>query len=218
MQVSPGRCLRGAGGCESLRRVPGEPVPDDAAGLRAANARLRAVVEAKDGQGAMLTAALERERRLELRLAEVERRLLRMGNPEWHPGPQPGRARRRGDRGFGCGKLVPDREHGSQRKALESAIWTTAGGSARTHRPGEPGGAHGGRPSRHHRGLGPHSSHLGHLPRPAPNIGAVHDAAVTEVVILPDGTGLSCGDDGKLSPGTQLTVPYRTAVILRPAG
>jgi hypothetical protein len=59
MQVSPGRCLRGAGGCESLRRVPDEPVPDDAAGLRAANARLHAVVEAKDGQVAMLTAALD---------------------------------------------------------------------------------------------------------------------------------------------------------------
>ena len=59
--------------------MPDEPVPDDAAGLRAANARLRAVVEAKDGQVAALTAALEasleRERRLELRLAEVERRL-----------------------------------------------------------------------------------------------------------------------------------------------
>ena len=59
--------------------MPDEPVPDDAAGLRAANARLRAVVEAKDGQVAMLTAALEaaleREQRLELRLAEVERRL-----------------------------------------------------------------------------------------------------------------------------------------------
>ena len=34
-----------------------------------------AVVEAKDGQVAVLTAALERERRLGLRLAEVERRL-----------------------------------------------------------------------------------------------------------------------------------------------
>jgi transposase len=55
--------------------VPDEPVPDDAAGLRAANARLRAVVGAKDEQVAMLTAALDRERRLELRLAEVERRL-----------------------------------------------------------------------------------------------------------------------------------------------
>jgi transposase len=59
--------------------VPDEPVPDDAAGLRAANARLRAVVEAKGEQVAALTAALdaavERERRLELRLAELERRL-----------------------------------------------------------------------------------------------------------------------------------------------
>jgi len=59
--------------------VPDEPVPGDAAGLRAANARLRAIVEAKDEQVAALTAALEasleRERRLELRLAEVERRL-----------------------------------------------------------------------------------------------------------------------------------------------
>jgi hypothetical protein len=55
--------------------VPDEPVPDDAAGLRAANARLRAVVEAKDGQVAVLKAALEREPRLGLRLADVERRL-----------------------------------------------------------------------------------------------------------------------------------------------
>jgi transposase len=59
--------------------VPDEPVPDDVAGLRAANARLRAAVGAKDEQVAALTAALEasleRERRLELRLAEVERRL-----------------------------------------------------------------------------------------------------------------------------------------------
>ena len=59
--------------------MPDEPVPGDAAGLRAANARLRAIVESKDAQVAALTAALEasleRERRLELRLAEVERRL-----------------------------------------------------------------------------------------------------------------------------------------------
>jgi transposase len=54
-------------------------VRDDAAGLRAANAGLRALVEAKDAQIAALRAdlgaALERERRLGLRLAEVERRL-----------------------------------------------------------------------------------------------------------------------------------------------
>jgi transposase len=59
--------------------VPGEPAADDAGGLRAANAQLRAIVETKDAQVAVLTAALEasleRERRLEVRLAEVERRL-----------------------------------------------------------------------------------------------------------------------------------------------
>ena len=59
--------------------MPREPVPDDAAGLRAANARLRAVIGAKDAEIAGLRAeadaARERERRLELRLAELERRL-----------------------------------------------------------------------------------------------------------------------------------------------
>jgi transposase len=59
--------------------VPDEPLPDDAAGLRAANARLRAVAEARDAEIAVLRAGLdaarERERRLELRLAELERRL-----------------------------------------------------------------------------------------------------------------------------------------------
>ena len=58
--------------------MPDEPVPDDAAGLRAANAGLRSVVEAKDAEivllRAGLEAALDRER-LELRLAELERRL-----------------------------------------------------------------------------------------------------------------------------------------------
>jgi transposase len=71
--------LPGDGGCGSLRRVPDEPVPDDAAGLRAANAGLRSVVEARDAENALLRAELdaarERERRLELRLAELERRL-----------------------------------------------------------------------------------------------------------------------------------------------
>ena len=59
--------------------MPDEPVPDDAAGLRAANARLREVLGAKDAEigmlRAVLNAARERERRLELRLAELERRL-----------------------------------------------------------------------------------------------------------------------------------------------
>jgi transposase len=59
--------------------VPDEPVPDDAAGLRAANARLRAVVEARAAEIEVLRADLdagrELRRRQELRLAELERRL-----------------------------------------------------------------------------------------------------------------------------------------------
>jgi hypothetical protein len=59
--------------------VPDDPVPDDAAGLRAANARLRAVVEAKAAQIEVLRAELDAERELrrrqELRVAELERRL-----------------------------------------------------------------------------------------------------------------------------------------------
>ena len=59
--------LIGSGGCGSLRRVPDDSLPDDAAGLRAANAGLRAVVEAKAaeiaGLRAELDAARERERR-----------------------------------------------------------------------------------------------------------------------------------------------------------
>ena len=47
--------------------------------LRELLARLRAVVEAKDSENAVLraelSAALDRERRLELRIAELERRL-----------------------------------------------------------------------------------------------------------------------------------------------
>jgi len=58
--------------------VPGEPVPGDA-GLRAANARLRGLLAERDAEvsalRAGLEAALERERRLELRMAELERRL-----------------------------------------------------------------------------------------------------------------------------------------------
>jgi transposase len=60
--------------------VPGEPDPSGAAGeQRELLARLRAVVEAKDAENAMLRAELgaERElrRRLELRVAELERQL-----------------------------------------------------------------------------------------------------------------------------------------------
>ena len=59
--------------------MPDELAPDDAAGLRAANARLRAVVEAKDAEIAVLRAERDADRelvrRLGLRLAELERRL-----------------------------------------------------------------------------------------------------------------------------------------------
>jgi transposase len=59
--------------------VAGEPVPDDTAGLRAANARLRQLLAERDADIAGLEVRLggERElrRRLELRLAELERRL-----------------------------------------------------------------------------------------------------------------------------------------------
>jgi hypothetical protein len=55
--------------------VPGEPLPDDAAGLRAANEGLRSVVEAKDAETAVLRAGLDAERELRRRLAELERRL-----------------------------------------------------------------------------------------------------------------------------------------------
>jgi Transposase IS66 family len=59
--------------------VLGDPVPADDAGLRAANARLRELLAERDalieGFRAELDAVRERGRRLELRLAELERRL-----------------------------------------------------------------------------------------------------------------------------------------------
>lgn len=59
--------------------MPDELAADYAAGLRAANARLRGLLADRDGEVAALRAGLdaerERERRLELRLAELERRL-----------------------------------------------------------------------------------------------------------------------------------------------
>jgi transposase IS66 family protein len=71
--------LRGVGGYGSLRRVPDEPVPGDAAGLRAANARLRELLAERDAEVAALRAGLDADRelirRLGLRLAELERRL-----------------------------------------------------------------------------------------------------------------------------------------------
>jgi hypothetical protein len=74
-----GRLFGGRGLAWQPARVPDDPVPDDAAGLRAANARLRGLLEDRDaliaGLAAELEAARERERLLGLRLAELERRL-----------------------------------------------------------------------------------------------------------------------------------------------
>ena len=63
-----------------LGLVPEEPGPSgEIAGQRELLSRLRAVVEAKDAENAVLRAELDAERelrrRLELRLAELERRL-----------------------------------------------------------------------------------------------------------------------------------------------
>src|SRR6478609_5828016 len=101
-------------------RVPGEPVPDDAAGLRAANARLRAVIEAQHAEIEVLRAAREASqeviRRLELRLAEVERRLAmdssNSGTPTSKEGIAAGeqrRARQRSER-----ERSRDRKRGGQ--------------------------------------------------------------------------------------------------------
>ena len=59
--------------------MPDEPVPGDAAGLRAANARLRELLAERDAEVAVLRAGQDADRevirRLGLRLAELERRL-----------------------------------------------------------------------------------------------------------------------------------------------
>ena len=59
--------------------MPDELVPGDAAGLGAANARLRGVLAERDAEVAALRAELDADRelirRLGLRLAELERRL-----------------------------------------------------------------------------------------------------------------------------------------------
>jgi transposase len=100
--------------------VPDDPAPDDAAGLRAANARLREVVAAKDAEIAVLRAGQEASaeviRRLELRLAEVERRLAmdssNSGTPTSKEGIAAGeqrKARQRSER-----ERSKDRKRGGQ--------------------------------------------------------------------------------------------------------
>jgi hypothetical protein len=50
--------LRTAAGRGEVLRMPGEPVPDDAAGLRAANARLRELLAERDARIEELLARL----------------------------------------------------------------------------------------------------------------------------------------------------------------
>jgi hypothetical protein len=79
--------------------VPDDSLPDDAAGLRAANAGLPTVVEAKvpeiAGLRAELDPAQERERRLELRLAELGRRLGMGSTDSGTPAPKESPGQRR---------------------------------------------------------------------------------------------------------------------------
>jgi transposase len=99
-----------------LGLVPEEPgPPEDVAGQREVLSRLRAVVEAKDAENAALRRELDAERelrrQLELRLAELERRLSmdssdsgtpsskeRIGSKEARRARQQSERVRRGDR------------------------------------------------------------------------------------------------------------------------
>lgn len=93
-------------GCGTLRRVPDEPGQADVvAGQRELLSRLRAVVEAKDAENAVLRAELDAERelrrRLELRLEELERRLRMDSTDSGTPTSKEGtgaRERRRAER------------------------------------------------------------------------------------------------------------------------
>ena len=103
--------------------MPGEPLSarDEVSALRAANARLRRVVEAKDAEIAALRMALEAGqarqaelvKRLELRVAELERRLrMDSGNSSAPPSKEPlaARARRK------AAQRASQRERSGQRK------------------------------------------------------------------------------------------------------
>jgi transposase len=103
-----------------LRRVPDERVPGDGGGLRAANARLRAVVEAKDAEIALLRAERDADREalrlIGLQVAELQRRLgmdsSNSGTPASKEGIAAGegrRARQRSER-----ERSKDRRRGGQ--------------------------------------------------------------------------------------------------------
>jgi transposase len=96
-------------------------VPDDAAGLRAANSRLRALLAGRDGEIAALRAGLEAERevtrRLELRLEELERRLRQDSSDSATPTSKEGigaKARRKAERADPDRGRRKDRRPGGQ--------------------------------------------------------------------------------------------------------
>jgi transposase len=107
--------------------VPGDPsaASDDLAALRAANARLRAVVQAKDIEIAALRAAMaagqarqaEVIARLELRVAELERRVrMDSGNSSTPPSKEPlaAKARRKAARRASLRERSKQRKPGGQ--------------------------------------------------------------------------------------------------------
>ena len=107
--------------------MPDDPsaLRDEVAALRAANARLRAVVEAKDTEIAALRAALEAGqarqaeviRRLELRVAELDRRLgMDSSNSSSPPSKEPlaAKARQRAAQRASLRERSPMRRPGGQ--------------------------------------------------------------------------------------------------------
>ena len=112
-------CVAGAG-VGACGACPMTPVPDDAGGLRAVNARLRAVVEAKDAEIAVLRAERDADREalrlIGLQVAELQRRLgmdsSSSGTPTSKEGIAAGeerRARQRSER-----ERSKDRRRGGQ--------------------------------------------------------------------------------------------------------
>jgi transposase len=101
--------------------VPDEPVPGDAAGLRAANAQLRGLLAERDAEISVLLAERDADRevirRLELRLEELERRLRQDSTDSGTPASKEGiaaRERRRAERADPDRGRRKDRRPGGQ--------------------------------------------------------------------------------------------------------
>ena len=139
--------------------MPDEPdLPGGAGEQRALLARLRAVVEARDAENAMLraelAAALDRERRLVLRVAELERRLgMDSSNSGMPTSKEPIGARQRRNaerrnRQASERERRKDRTRGGQRGAAHQHVRAPVKRgltvSARGRRPWRRGGCRGG--------------------------------------------------------------------------